>query len=61
MTVGNRIFWSIIIFIGVHFVFLGFLEKYVPLFVATIVGTVWMIYFIGFGPKPRGYNEEKGA
>lgn len=61
MTVGNRIFWAIIGFIGIHFLFLGYLENFIPLWIATVLGLAWVIYFIGFGPKPKEKNEEKGA
>ena len=46
MDLVEKIFWSLVIFLGIHFLWLGFLEEYLPLYVGTIISLVSVVIFI---------------
>ncbi|MCP4400770.1 MAG: hypothetical protein GY801_26145 [bacterium] len=58
MTVGNRVFWGIMLFLGAHFLWLGLIEEYLPLWVGTIVGVAALVWMIAYGPRPKGETYE---
>lgn len=45
MDFVERLFWSIAIFLGVHFIWLAWLEDYAPLMVGTILAVVLSVGF----------------
>jgi predicted small integral membrane protein len=63
MTWGNRLFWSIIVIIGIHLFWFRVMERFLPLWVATIIGVAFAVYYVGYGPGPNGKQrkEEEGA
>ena len=46
MDLVEKIFWSLVIFFGIHFLWLGFLEEYLPLYVGTIISLASVVIFI---------------
>jgi len=62
MTWGNRLFWGLIFFFGFHLLWLGILERFGPVWIATIVGAIFVFYMLKYGPRPKEKEEErKGA
>lgn len=59
LTFGERVFWSIMILIFIVLVWLRFIEPYIPLWVAAVVGALEIFLFIRYGPKENG-GEESG-
>ena len=53
MTWGNRLFWGVIFFCGFHLVWLAILERFGPLWIATIVGGIFIFYILKYGPRPK--------
>ncbi len=53
MTFGDRLFWGIMVFIGINLFWLGVLEEYLPMWVGAIVGIMGLLGVIKFVPKPR--------
>lgn len=50
MDAVERLFWSLAIFFGVHFLWLGFIEAYLPILIGTVIaaaGGLWF-FFRGF-------------
>lgn len=52
MTTGNWIFWAILVWIGVNFLWLAFVEQYVPQYVGAIIATLIAVFVLWFGPRP---------
>ena len=46
MDLVEKIFWSLVIFFGIHFLWLGALEEYLSLYVGTIVSVVAVALFV---------------
>ncbi|MCK5590151.1 MAG: hypothetical protein KAI09_04175 [Dehalococcoidales bacterium] len=46
---ADRIFISVVLFIGIHFLWMRFLEKHLSLFVATAIGIVLALVIIKWG------------
>ena len=46
MDIVEKIFWSLVIFFGIHFLWLGLLEEYLSLYVGTLVSLVAVALFI---------------
>lgn len=47
MDFVERLFWSLAIFIGVHFLWLGLIEAYLPLLLGTaiaVLGGLWFFF-----------------
>ncbi len=59
MTMGNWLFWSIMGWIGLNFVWLRFVEKFVPQWVGAIIATVIAVVLFKYGPRPKEEEEEE--
>ena len=46
MDLVEKIFWSLVIFFGIHFLWLGILEEYLSLYVGTIISIVVVALFV---------------
>jgi hypothetical protein len=57
METGDRIFWGCILFVGVIFLWLGLLERYIPLWVGTVAGISAFLTLLIYGPRPREEKE----
>ena len=55
----ERLFWSLAIFIGVHFIWLGLLEPFLPVIVGTVIAVVGGLYFFFRGY--RRFSDGKGS
>ena len=53
MVFGDKLFWGIMLFIGVNLFWLGVLEDYISLWFAPIVGTIGTLSVIKFIPPPK--------
>ena len=60
MTIGNWVFWAILVWIGVNFLWLALIERYVPQYVGAILATVAAAVVIRFGPRPLDGEEDEG-
>ncbi len=49
MDLVDRIFWGMTGFIGLHFVLLGGLEKYVNFYLGSAFAFAFLIWFVGWG------------
>lgn len=58
MTLGDRIVWGIFAFIATIFLWLGLLERFVPLWVGAIIGVIAFIAIFKYGPPIREEEEE---
>ena len=56
MTWGNWLFWGIMAFIGIIFLWLGYLEKFVPLWLGAVIAFAALIALLVRGPR---INEEE--
>jgi hypothetical protein len=66
MSFGNRLFWGIIVWVGIIFIWLMAID---PLFseeqthsmiwIAVVLGAVVCGLYIAFGPKPKEVEEEE--
>jgi len=59
MELGDRIFWGVIFFIGVILIWLGVLEKFIPLWVGVIVGIFVFLAFLMYGLRPIEEKERE--
>ena len=59
MTMGNWLFWSIMIWIGLNFFWLRFVEKFLPQWVGAIIATAITIALFIYGPRLNGEVEEE--
>jgi hypothetical protein len=57
MKMGDWLFWAIITWIFSNFIWLRFVEKFVPMWVGAVVATILAVALFKFGPRPR---EEEG-
>lgn len=53
LTWGNWIFWGVITFIGVNFLWLGLIEKYIPQWVGAVIGLFIGFILFRYGPRPE--------
>jgi len=59
MGFGDRLFWGIIIFIGVTLFWLRFLEVYLTLWIGALLGAIVGLAFIKYCPRPKVEELEK--
>ncbi len=57
MKWGDWLFWAILTFIFANFLWIRFVEKFVPMWVGAIVAAALAVALFLFGPRPR---EEAG-
>jgi len=53
MAWGDRLFWGIVILIGILFLWLGLLEKFVPIWVGVVLGFFALFVMLKYGPRPK--------
>jgi predicted small integral membrane protein len=58
MTMGDWLFWAIIVWIGVHLVWLGLFTNS-PVWIGTIIATVLGFVTFRYGPRPKEEEEEE--
>lgn len=58
MTPGTWFFMAVLVWVGFNFVWLGVVEKYVPMWVGAIIATVLAILVFKYGPRPQEEEEE---
>lgn len=51
MDLMDRIFWGIVVFLGIHFLWLGLLENFIPLYIGSTLAFVYLLGFVGWGNK----------
>ena len=56
MTVGNWIFWSVMVWLGVNFIWLGIFPD-LPAWIGAIIATMLAIVIFIFGPRPKSEEE----
>ena len=57
MTPGTWFFMAVLVWIGFNFLWLGVVEKYVPMWVGAIIATLLAIAVFKYGPRPREEEE----
>jgi len=60
MEFGDRLFWGVMVFIGINLFWLGTLEEYLPMWVGAAVGIMGLLATIRFVPKPRPEESNGG-
>lgn len=58
MTWGNRLFWGIIVFIGINLFWIGLLERFAPVWIGTILGIAFIVGYLKYGPRPKDEHVE---
>ena len=58
MTWGNWLFWGILAFVGINFLWLGWLELYIPQWIGALVGFIAFLAALIFGPRETQQQEE---
>ena len=53
MTWGNWLFWGIMAFVGIVLLWLGVLERFIPLWVGAIVALIVFIVLLVWGPREQ--------
>jgi hypothetical protein len=56
MSMGNWLFWSVLIWIGINFIWLGVLPN-LPAWIGAIIATVIAVVAFKFGPRPKDEEE----
>jgi hypothetical protein len=56
MSMGNWLFWSVLIWIGINFIWLGVLPN-LPAWIGAIIATVVAVVTFKFGPRPKDEEE----
>jgi len=56
MSMGNWLFWSVLIWIGINFIWLGLLPN-LPAWIGAIIATVAAFVTFKFGPRPKDEEE----
>jgi hypothetical protein len=56
MTMGNWLFWSVIVWIGINFIWLGLLPN-LPAWIGAIIATAVAFVTFKFGPRPKDEEE----
>jgi hypothetical protein len=59
MTMGNWLFWSIMVWLGFNFAWLKFIEQSVPQWVGVVIATFLSVLVFKFGPRPQEEEEEE--
>lgn len=59
LTMGNWLFWSIMLWIGFNLFWLRFVESVVPQWVGSIVATLIALALFKYGPRPNDQEEEE--
>ena len=58
MTMGNWLFWAIIVWIGVNLIWMGLVPHW-PVWIGTIIATVLAFVTFKFGPRPKEDHEQE--
>ena len=53
MTFGDRLFWGIMVFIGINLFWLGILEDYLSMWFGAVAGILGTFSVIKFAPRPK--------
>jgi hypothetical protein len=56
MTMGNWIFWSVLVWIGVNLIWIGIFPN-LPAWIGTIIATAAGVLIFKFGPRPKDEEE----
>jgi len=56
MTMGNWLFWSVLVWIGINFIWLGFFPN-LPAWIGAIIATAAAFVTFRFGPRPKDEEE----
>ncbi len=59
MDFVERLFWSVAIFLGVHFIWLTWIETMLPIGVGTAVAVVLTVGFFTYAMKAWPYEDEE--
>jgi glycerol uptake facilitator-like aquaporin len=59
LTMGNWLFWSIMLWIGFNLFWLRFVESVVPQWVGAIVATLIALGLFKYGPRPSDQEEQE--
>ncbi|MGA2478133.1 MAG: hypothetical protein ABSG63_05215 [Spirochaetia bacterium] len=52
LKLSDRITWAVLLWVFLNLIWLRFIEKFVPQWVAAIIFTAAAVAFILFGPRP---------
>jgi len=52
MSMGNWLFWSVLLWIGINFLWLGIFPN-LPAWIGAIIATVAAFVTFKFGPRPK--------
>jgi len=58
MTWGNWLFWGILAFVGINFLWLGWLGEYTSQWIGALVGFLAFLALLIFGPREKEEVEE---
>jgi len=56
MSMGNWLFWSVLIWIGINFIWLGVFPN-LPAWIGAIIATCIAVVAFKFGPRPKDEEE----
>lgn len=56
MSMGNWLFWSVLLWIGINFLWLGIFPN-LPAWIGAIIATVAAFATFKFGPRPKDEEE----
>jgi len=59
MTTGDWIFWAVIAWLSVNLIWLGLVEKFIPLWVGYIIGLLIAVVIFKYGPRVGEEEEEE--
>jgi hypothetical protein len=59
LTMGNWLFWSIMLWIGFNLFWLRFMESVLPQWVGAIGATLIALALFKYGPRPSDQEEEE--
>ena len=59
MTWGNWLFWGVMAFIVTNLLWLGFLERFIPLWIGEVVGLFFFVVFLKYGPREKEEEVEE--
>ena len=60
MGFGDRLFWGIMLFIGINLFWLGVVEEYLSIWFAAVLGLVALVCAIKYLPKPKTEESQAG-
>lgn len=58
MTGGNWLFWGILVFFGINFLWLGWLELYIPQWIGALIGLVAFLALVIYGPREKEHADD---